>query len=71
MGRKRKPNLIEITVKEKHGPHLLNKLRLSSDMLVDESFETFRDQVIAIIYRKTQTPNTDGNTDTNTGNTEG
>jgi hypothetical protein len=50
MPRPRKPNLIEITVKEKHGPHLQNKFRFSRDMMVDESFESFRDQITAIIY---------------------
>ena len=71
MPRPRKPNLIEITVKEKHGPHLQNKFRFSRDMIVDESYEGFLDQITAIMYRKTLTPNTNGNTDTNTGNTEG
>jgi hypothetical protein len=110
MARPRKPNIIEITVKEKHGPHLLNKFRFSREMLEIESYETFRDQITAIMYRKyvekqaieammdliafdesyemtafdrekmhnkiieilkNQTPNIDGNTDTNTGNTEG
>jgi hypothetical protein len=71
MPRLRKPNLIEITVKEKHGPHLQNKFRFSRDMIVDESYEGFLDQITAIMYRKTLTPNTNGNTDTNTGNTEG
>lgn len=96
--------MIEITVKEKLGPHLQNKFRFSRDMLVDESYEGFLDQITAIMYRKTvqsktieammkliafdesyemtaldrekihnkiieilenQTPNTNGNTDTN------